>query len=209
MKIDKGLRKVSAQGVETQKKIVEISDDLFYRQGYEHTSFTNIAAIVGISKGNFYHHFKTKNQILSAVIEYRKEKTQKMLQEWESNSSDEVQRIKCFINILIKNKAKIKHYGCPVGTLTTELQKLDHSAHKHAVEIFELFKSWITQQLNWLGVGDDAEQISLHLLARSQGIATVYNAMKDERFLKAEVELLEHWVDEQIEKNNSKAANPK
>ena len=209
MKIDKGLRKVSAQGVETQKKIVEISDDLFYRQGYEHTSFTNIAAIVGISKGNFYHHFKTKNQILSAVIEYRKEKTQKMLQEWESISSDEVQRIKCFINILIKNKAKIKHYGCPVGTLTTELQKLDHSAHKHAVEIFELFKSWITEQLNLLGVADAAEQISLHLLARSQGIATVYNAMKDECFLKAEVELLERWVDEQIEKNNSKATNPK
>ena len=192
---------MSIQGAETQKKIVEISDDLFYRQGYEHTSFSNIAEVVGISRGNFYHHFKTKTQILDAVIEFRKEKTQRMLDDWESSFTDEIQRVKCFINILIKNKSKIKHYGCPVGTLTTELQKLDHSAHEHAVEIFVMFKNWLVAQLKSAGKkGNEAEQISLHLLARSQGVATVFNAIKNERFLRAEVDSLETWLDEQFER---------
>lgn len=44
--------------------LTEAADELFYRQGYEHTSFSNIAGAVQISRGNFYHHFKTKDEIL-------------------------------------------------------------------------------------------------------------------------------------------------
>ena len=45
------------------------ADRLFYRQGYEHTSFADIADAVRISRGNFYYHFKTKDEILDAVID--------------------------------------------------------------------------------------------------------------------------------------------
>ena len=52
----------------TRDHIVEAADQLFYRQGYEHTSFADIADAVHISRGNFYYHFKTKDEILDAVI---------------------------------------------------------------------------------------------------------------------------------------------
>ena len=48
--------------------IVATADDLFYRRGFDHTSFADIATAVGISRGNFYHHFKSKDDILEAVI---------------------------------------------------------------------------------------------------------------------------------------------
>jgi len=44
------------------------ADRLFYEQGFEHTSFANIADAVNISHGNVYHHFKSKDDILDAVI---------------------------------------------------------------------------------------------------------------------------------------------
>ena len=47
----------------TRDQIVEAADRLFYRQGYEHTSFADIADAVQISRGNFYYHFKSKDEI--------------------------------------------------------------------------------------------------------------------------------------------------
>lgn len=43
----------------------------FYESEFEATSFAEIAKAVGISRGNFYHHFKTKDDILDAVIARR------------------------------------------------------------------------------------------------------------------------------------------
>ncbi|MDD9913854.1 MAG: helix-turn-helix domain containing protein, partial [Rhodospirillaceae bacterium] len=37
---------------------------LFYRHGFDHTSFADIAEAVQISRGNFYYHFRTKDDIL-------------------------------------------------------------------------------------------------------------------------------------------------
>ena len=55
----------------TRDLIVEAADRLFYRKGYAHTSFSDIADVVQISRGNFYYHFKTKDEILNAVIATR------------------------------------------------------------------------------------------------------------------------------------------
>ena len=71
----------------TRDQIVEAADQLFYRQGYEHTSFSNIADAVRISRGNFYYHFTTKDEILDAVIETRLANTRTMLERWEIEGS--------------------------------------------------------------------------------------------------------------------------
>ena len=63
----------------TRDHIVEAADRLFYRRGYEHTSFSDIADVVQISRGNFYYHFKSKDEILDAVITARLANTREML----------------------------------------------------------------------------------------------------------------------------------
>ena len=67
--------------MKTKHKIISIADRLFYENGFEHTSFADIAAAVNISRGNFYYHFKTKDDILNAVIDLRKQNTQALLQQ--------------------------------------------------------------------------------------------------------------------------------
>ena len=42
----------------TREQIVLAADQLFYEQGFEHTSFADIADAVKLSRGNFYYHFK-------------------------------------------------------------------------------------------------------------------------------------------------------
>ena len=58
-------------GSSTRGQIVEAADELFYSHGFGQTSFADIAAAVQISRGNFYYHFRTKDEILDAVIDKR------------------------------------------------------------------------------------------------------------------------------------------
>jgi TetR/AcrR family transcriptional regulator, transcriptional repressor for nem operon len=178
----------------TRDQIVEAADQLFYRQGYEHTSFSDIAEVVRISRGNFYFHFKTKDDILDAVIDERLATTGKMLERWDFEGNNPADRIRNFINILVANRADIKRYGCPVGTLCTELAKLGHASQPGANELFTLFRTWLRRQFTLLGRTADADALAMHLLARSQGVATLASAFHDETFIRQEVEQMCEWV---------------
>jgi TetR/AcrR family transcriptional repressor of nem operon len=178
----------------TRDQIVEAADRLFYRQGYESTSFSDIAAVVRISRGNFYFHFKTKDDILDAVINERLANTRKMLDRWEIEGKNPADRIRSFVNILIANRTDIKRYGCPVGTLCTELAKLGHAAQPEANELFTMFRTWLRRQFTLLGREADADVLAMHLLARSQGVATLASAFQDEKFIRQEVMEMCRWV---------------
>jgi TetR/AcrR family transcriptional repressor of nem operon len=178
----------------TRDQIVEAADQLFYRQGYEHTSFSDIADAVRISRGNFYYHFKTKDEILDAVIGARLASTRMMLERWETEGKGPEDRIRSFIHILIANRADIKRYGCPVGTLCGELAKLGHAAQAEANQLFTLFRTWLRRQFALLGREADADALAMHLLARSQGVATLANAFHDEKFIRQEVTEMESWL---------------
>ena len=191
-------------GKTTRDHIIEAADQLIYRHGYEHTSFSDIANAVQISRGNFYYHFKTKDEILDAVINVRLANTRKMLERWETAGKQPEDRIRSFIHILTMNQEKIKHYGCPVGTLCTELAKLDHYSKTEANKLFTLFRMWLRKQFKQLGRHSDADRLAMHLLARSQGIATLANAFHNEKFIKQEVRMLDDWLDE-LTKNTVQA----
>jgi TetR/AcrR family transcriptional repressor of nem operon len=178
----------------TRDHIIEAADQLFYRQGYEHTSFSDIADVVQISRGNFYYHFKSKDEILDAVIDARLASTQKMLEQWEIEGKQPADRIRSFIHILIGNRADIKRYGCPVGTLCTELAKLNHASQVEANKLLTLFRTWLRRQFTLLGRKADADALAMHLLARSQGVATLASAFRDEKFIKQEVKQMCEWL---------------
>jgi TetR/AcrR family transcriptional regulator, transcriptional repressor for nem operon len=178
----------------TREEIVDAADRLFYRQGYENTSFSDIADAVQISRGNFYYHFKSKNEILHAVIEARLTATTQMLEQWESQGKTPADRLRCFVDMLIANRADIKRYGCPVGTLCSEMAKLNHASQAEANKLFTLFRDWLHRQIAALGRKSDADTLAMHLLARSQGVATLANAFGDEKFIRQEVAQMHTWL---------------
>lgn len=182
-------------GKATRDDIVEAADGLFYRHGFDHTSFADIAEAVRISRGNFYYHFKTKDEILGAVIERRLSNTRGMLDRWEIGGGTPVAGLRSFIDMLITNRSDIKRYGCPVGTLCTELAKLNHVAKEDAKALFTLFRVWLRRQFERLGHKTHADELAMHLLMRSQGVATLATAFHDEAFIRHEVQQMHVWLD--------------
>lgn len=180
----------------TRDRIVEAADSLFYKRGFEKTSFADIADAVRLSRGNFYYYFKTKDDILEAVITLRAARTQAMLDAWTRGARTPVARLRCFVEMLLRNREEIRRYGCPVGTLCTELAKLNHDAQGGAGMIFRQFRDWLRVQFEALGHGADADALAMHLLSRSQGVAALAQAFRDEafEFIGHEVELIGAWL---------------
>ena len=54
---------------ERKKEILDIAEELFSTKGYDNTSTTDILDRVGIARGTMYYHFKSKEEILDALIE--------------------------------------------------------------------------------------------------------------------------------------------
>ncbi|WP_225800227.1 TetR/AcrR family transcriptional regulator [Streptomyces sp. NK15101] len=187
-----------AGSTDTRAQIVDAANRLFYAKGFEHTSFAAIAETVGISRGNFYHHFKSKDEILGAVIEARLRSTRAMLAEWDRDEPGPAGRVRRFVEIVITNATDIQNFGCPVGTLTNELAKLGHPARPRAVAVFDLFRTWLRAQFEELGFADEADDLAMHVLAFGQGVATVSNAFHDGEFVRREVDRLHAWLDERL-----------
>jgi len=50
-------------------EILDAAELLFIAKGYEQTTVNDILAKVGIGKGTFYHYFKSKEEVMDAVID--------------------------------------------------------------------------------------------------------------------------------------------
>jgi len=188
---------------QTREHIIAEADRLFYESGFETTSFADIAAAVAITRGNFYYHFKTKDEILSAVIKKRMADRLKMLEAWETDRTPS-ERIRAFIEILITNQTKIRAFGCPIGTLATELKKLNHAARGEAVALFDVFRDWLGRQFFDLGFKARSDDLAMHVLMRSQGVASLATAYNDLKFIQREVEDLCRWLDAEVQSLNGK-----
>ncbi len=57
--------------VDTRTRIQDVALELFTEQGYEATSLREIAERLGVTKAALYYHFKTKEDILTSLIETR------------------------------------------------------------------------------------------------------------------------------------------
>ena len=63
------LSKQQLKSKETKAKIFRAAKHILQKQGYEQLSIKNICEEAGVSNGSFYHHFKTKDDLLSYYIE--------------------------------------------------------------------------------------------------------------------------------------------
>lgn len=67
--ITQELSKQQLKSKETKAKIFRAAKHILQKQGYEQLSIKNICEEAGVSNGSFYHHFKTKDDLLSYYIE--------------------------------------------------------------------------------------------------------------------------------------------
>ena len=74
-------RKTKAEAEKTRARILASALSLFVKRGYEHTTFTDIAARLKMTKGAVYWHFASKEELLVALVSEMLGKFQRQLDE--------------------------------------------------------------------------------------------------------------------------------
>lgn len=62
------------KGSEKRQGLLDAAEKLFCQQGYEKTSVQDILDATGLSKGGFYHHFASKDEVMTALCARRAER---------------------------------------------------------------------------------------------------------------------------------------
>lgn len=61
--------RVVKKAEERKNEILDAADELFAQKGFDGTSTNDILEKVGIARGTLYHHFKSKEDIMDALID--------------------------------------------------------------------------------------------------------------------------------------------
>ena len=188
---------MGSKGDSNRQRIVDAADQLFYTRGYNQTSFRDISDITGIPRGNFYYYFKTKDDILGAVVDSRLKFYTEMLAQCDATASSPRDRLLAFAGMLEKFEDGVVEVGCPIGTLTSELAKDDPQLQKKSREIFELLREWAAKNFSAAGV-EHAEDRAMDMLARMQGVSVMACAFKDKVYMHRGLEEVKSWIDRQL-----------
>ena len=180
----------------TRQRIIQAANRLFYRRGYNRTSFTDIVEAAGVPRGNIYYYFRTKEEILRAALAYRLEIIDTMMEEWDRNFPDPEGRLKRFVQVMVNSRETTADFGCPMGTLNAELAKDQRDLQAGSRIMFERFVGYLAAQFGNLGYATaDAQQLAWELLARAQGVNMMTHVFSRPDFLLDQQQRLNDWID--------------
>ncbi|MCB1868741.1 MAG: TetR/AcrR family transcriptional regulator [Gammaproteobacteria bacterium] len=180
----------------TKQRIVQAANQLFYRKGFSQTSFSDVVAEADVPRGNIYYYFKSKEEILKAVIRYRLDTIAGMLAEWDKSIKEPQKRLERFVRIMYDSTPALLRSGCPMGTLAMEFAKGGQELKEQSKMLFDIFQRWLVNQFSDMGYTEEAHDLSLQLLARGQGLIVVSQVYQDPGFLERGTRELDRWIDE-------------
>lgn len=176
-----------------RERLVESARALVHEQGVQRTTLAEVAERADIPAGNVYYYFKTKDELLAAVIDGYVQQARLLLEGLERHRSPQA-RLKGLARSWEEIGGSVARHGCPIGSLCAELGKRDDGLDGKASEVFALVIDWAEEQFGQLG-RRDARSLAIALLGAIQGAALLANTFRDPELMAGEARRLERWID--------------
>jgi TetR/AcrR family transcriptional repressor of nem operon len=177
-----------------RERLVRAASQLLHQHGVEKATLADIAQAADVPVGNVYYYFKTKDDIIAAVIKAHIEQSRETLASIDSRYRSPKSRLKALVDALADQGEAIALYGCPHGSLCSELDKRPGSPDFALGELMLVPIQWVQEQFQALG-RDDARDLAVSLLASYQGSALLTNPLRDPDILARETRRLSRWID--------------
>ena len=176
-----------------RERLIAAACEQVYQQGLEKTTLADIAAAAGVPLGNVYYYFKTKNDLVQAVVEAQLREARAMLAAVEDAYDTPRERLKALFSTLAGQSELIARYGCPHGTLCQELDKRADGPGR-AAELVRVPVDWAQRQFQAMG-RPDARDLAVQVIARYQGAALLTSTFRDPSLMQDEARRVAEWID--------------
>ena len=170
----------------TRLTILQKAFELIYQKGYQTTSIDEIIATTKVTKGAFFYHFKTKDEMALAIINeiVKPAMENAFLKPLETEKNPIKTIYKMFNDLLFNNPFLQLEHGCPAGNLAQEMTPWNEEFSK---ALSSLTKKWQTALKNSIEMGKqngiirkkvNASQVAYFIMSGYWGIRVfgkIYN----------------------------------
>lgn len=122
-----------------REHVVAIASELFIRRGVANTSMDDVVRESGVSKSNIYYHFKSKDEILAAVVDHRIDLFQREVVEpvMRHHSASVMDALKAFVsNVTAELAGRDCVGGCPFITLAIQAASTNVAVKERIARFF-------------------------------------------------------------------------
>jgi AcrR family transcriptional regulator len=132
----------------TRKRMLEAAYELFYRHGYARVSVDQIGDRAGVTKRTLYDHFRSKDELLAAVLEFQHEIALGYFQEWNLDGTQDIaEMIDHLFADLARWSASRRFTATGFTRIVMELADLPgHPARKIASRHKAALESWFERE---------------------------------------------------------------
>ncbi len=177
-----------------RERLTAAALQLLHQQGIERTTLADIAKAADVPAGNVYYYFKTKDEVIGAVIDAHVQQIKTTLASIEARHRSPKSRLKAFVREFTAQSEMVARFGCPLGSLCSELDKRVTVPGLPAAELMRLPIEWAEDQFRSLG-RPAARDCAVDLLAAYEGSALLANTMRDPEVLSGAARRIDRWID--------------
>jgi len=195
---------MATKGIQTRRKIITESLQLFSVKGYFNTSVSDILMACALTKGGLYGHFASKEDIWYAVYEEAVSIWKAIVFKGIRNNSDPLKRIEKFIENDMRDYlgTDVFEGGCFFLNMLVELSGQSASMSKQIlrgfVRLSGLLRSWLQEadQKGILRENLDLKEVSNFIIISLNGAAALYISSRDKNILDQTIRQLRFYIEQ-------------
>jgi TetR/AcrR family transcriptional repressor of nem operon len=137
---------MGSKGEATRENILSISQSIMLQKGFAGTSLDEIIAASNITKGGFFYHFNSKDDLaVHLMLRYQRDDINffnGLFDRAEELSEDPLQQMLIFLKLLSEAMAEVQknHPGCLVATFTSANQTVNQQVRDVTAECLVIWR---------------------------------------------------------------------
>ena len=132
-------RPLKGEGGGLRAELIERSAELFRAKGYDNTTVRDIAAAAGIQAGSWFYHFKTKHDILAAIMEQGMERSLAEIEAIASQTLPPSEMLRQLVEVHLHTLLAPDHHF--IAVLLYEWRSLDEPSRGRIVELKDRYEA--------------------------------------------------------------------
>jgi TetR/AcrR family transcriptional regulator, transcriptional repressor for nem operon len=195
--------KTSQTRHESKTRLLDAALHVIRSKGYSATRIEEVCEAAGLTKGSFFHHFATKEELAVAAADYWSEMTSALFAAAPYHAPQEpLARLLAYVDFRkALLQGELADFTCLVGTMTQEIydthpsirEACEHSIRGHAATLVPDIESAIKQH----GIHGDwtAESLALFAQAAIQGAFILAKAKHSSAVAAQSIDHLHRYIE--------------